>query len=141
MQQPAEHMTLSSEEGERLIAQVQQSNLPAAVAGRLEQIIRLCLWLVFALQETKITVSRLRRVLFGKAVEAPTPTPVDPFTSSPGADDETSAGVILHADAADADATAGAAPPQALQRPPQVQPRGGHRLGTGRLGADAYVGA
>ena len=60
-------MTLSSEEGERLIAHVHQSNLPAAVAGRLEQIIRTCLWLVFALQETKITVSRLRRLLFGKA--------------------------------------------------------------------------
>lgn len=141
MQRPAENMILSSEEGESLIAQVHRSNLPVAVASRLEQIIRLCLWLVFALQESKITVTRLRRVLFGKAFEASTPTPADSSTASPGADDATSASVILQADAADADATAGEAPPQASQRPPQVKPRGGHRAGTGRLGADAYVGA
>jgi transposase len=141
VKQPADNVTLSSEEVESLMAQVHQSNLPAAVAGRLEQIIRTCLWLVFALQETKITVSRLRRVLFGKALEAAAPAPVDSFTASPGADDETSACVILQADAADAEATAGEAPPQTSQRRPQVKPRGGHRAGTGCLDAEAYVGA
>ena len=77
MKQPTDNVTLSSEEGERLIASVHQSNVPAAIAERLEQIIRTCLWLVFALQETKITVSRLRRVLFGKAFEASAPAPQD----------------------------------------------------------------
>jgi hypothetical protein len=56
VKQPADNMTLSSEEGERLIASVHQSNLPAGVAERLEEIIRTCLWLVFALQESKITL-------------------------------------------------------------------------------------
>ncbi len=83
MKKPAGTITLSSEEGEVLIAQVHQSNVPTAVAGRVEQIIRMYFWVVFALQETKITVSRLRRVLFGKAVEAPTPAPVDPPTPTP----------------------------------------------------------
>lgn len=108
VQKPADDVTLSAEEGEVLIAHVHQSNLPAAVAGRLEQIIRTCFWLVFALQETKITLSRLRRLLFGKALNA---------------------------------ALSGEAPREDLQRPERGKPTGGYRPGTGRLGADAYVGA
>ena len=61
-------MTLSSDEVERLMTYVHQSNLPMAVAARLEEIARTCLWLVFALQETKITLKRLRRLLFGQPV-------------------------------------------------------------------------
>src|ERR671924_2309610 len=127
LQQPADPVTLSEEEGEGLIAQVHQSNLPAAVAGRLEQIIRTCFWLVFALQETQMTVKRLRRLLFGKALKA-LPIPED-------------AAVPSAADGVDADATAAEAPPDASPRPERVKPTGGHRPGTGRLGADAYVGA
>ena len=82
MKKPAEYLTLSSKEGETLIAQVHQSNLPAAVAERLEQIIRTCLWLVFALQETKITVKRLRSLLFGKSLK-PSPIPEESSESSP----------------------------------------------------------
>lgn len=57
MKTPTEHVTLSSEEGESLIVHVHHSNLPAAVAGRLEQIIRTFLWLVFALQETVVSLN------------------------------------------------------------------------------------
>ena len=66
MKKPAGTITLSSEEGEVLIAQVHQSNVPAAVAGRVEQIIRLYFWLVFALQEAKNTGG-------WSALEAPLP--------------------------------------------------------------------
>lgn len=135
MKQPTEHVTLSSEEGESLIAQVHQSNLPAAVAGRLEQIIRTCWWLVFALQETQITVGRLRRLLFGKALKASEPAPEAASASSPGGGDEPPA------DPPDAATTTSEAPPEESQRSPQGKPKGGHRPGTGRLGADAYVGA
>ena len=114
------------------MAHVHQRNLPAAVAGRLEQIIRMCLWLVFALQETQITVSRLRRVLFGKAFETSTPAPVDSFAASPPGSDETNAGVVLQADADDTDATSG-------QASPQAKPKGGHRPGTGRLGGEPLL--
>lgn len=141
MKQPTENVTLSSEEGESLIAQVHQSNLPAAVAGRLEQIIRTCLWLVFALQETKITVSRLRRLLFGKALKASEPAPEDASAPSPGGGDEPPADPVLPTDATDAATTASEAPPEDSQRPGRGKPKGGHRAGTGRLGADAYVGA
>ena len=135
MKKPAENVTLSSEEGERLIAQVHQSNLPAVVAGRLEEIIRTCLWLVFALQETQITVSRLRRLLFGKAVKASEPAPEAASARSRAGGDET------HGDAVDAATTSGAVPPAPSQSPERGKPKGGHRAGTGRLGANAYVGA
>ena len=45
------------------------------------------------------------------------------------------------ADADEADATANQAPPGESQRPEQAKPKGGHRPGTGRLGAAAYAGA
>ena len=135
MKQPAEHVTLSSEEVESLMAHVHQSNLPAAVAERLEQIIRTCLWLVFALQETKITVSRLRRVLFGKAFEASAPAPQDALAPSPAGGDETHAGAVVDAGADDTAATPGEAPPAGLaEATEQDKPKGGHRPGTGRLG-------
>jgi transposase len=121
-------MTLSSEEGERLIASVHQSNLPAGVAERLEEIIRTCLWLVFALQESKITLKRLRSVLFGKVVDAAVAPPQDPGAPCP-------AGAGL------APAPAGGVPPAPAQSVERDKPTGGHRPGTGRVGANAYVGA
>src|SRR6266851_10176502 len=69
MKKPAGTITLSSEEGEVLIAQVHQSNVPTAVAGRVEQIIRMYFWLVFALQEAKLSVKRLRTLLFGSSAQ------------------------------------------------------------------------
>ena len=140
MKKPAENATLSSEEGERLITHLHQSNLPAAVAERLEEIVRTCLWLVFALQETRITVKRLRSLLFGKHLK-PSPAPEDASAPSPAGGDEPPAHDVVQADAGDAAATAGAVPPEPSQSPEQVKPKGGHRTGTGRLGADAYVGA
>jgi hypothetical protein len=141
VKKPAEHVTLSSAEGESLIAHVHQSNLPAAIAGRLEQIIRTCLWLVFALQETKITVSRLRRLLFGKALKASGPAPEDASAPRPGGSDEPPADTVLPTDATDAATTARKALPEDAPRSQQGKPQGGHRAGTGRLGAEAYVGA
>jgi hypothetical protein len=140
VQKPTEHVTLSSEEGESLIAHVHQSNLPAAVAGRLEQIIRTFLWLVLALQATKLTVSRLRRLLFGKVL-TPAPPPEESSESSPEGGEEPHAGGVLDADADEGAATAGATPPEPSQSQAQGKAKGGHRPGTGRLGADAYEGA
>ncbi len=69
VKKPAGTITLSSEEGEVLIAQVHQSNVPAAVAGRVVQIIRMYFWVVFALQEAKLSVKRLRNLLFGSSAQ------------------------------------------------------------------------
>jgi transposase len=141
VKQPAAHVTLSSEEVESLMAHVHQSNLPAAVAGRLGQILRTCLWLVFALQETKLTVSRLRRVLFGKAFAASAPAPQEALAPSSAGGDETHAGAVVAAGADDTAATRGEAPPRPSPIPSPDKPKGGHRPGTGRHGAEAYGGA
>jgi len=141
VKQPAENVTLSREEVESLMTQVHQSNLPVAVARRLEEIARTCLWLVFALQETKITVRRLRRVLFGKAFAASTPAAQDASAPSSAGGDETRAGAVVDAGADETAATPGEASPRTSPRPAPDKPKGGHRPGTGRHGADAYVGA
>ncbi len=127
MKEPTRNVTLSSAEVERLMTYVHQSNLPAAVAARLEEIARTCLWLVFALQETKITLSRLRRLLFGKHLK-PSPAPEEASASSKVGADE----VVM---------TASQTTPGGTPTPERAKPKGGHRSGTGRLGADAYVGA
>jgi hypothetical protein len=49
VKKPAGTITLRSEEGEGLLAQGHQSHWPAAVAGQVEQIIRMYLGGVFAL--------------------------------------------------------------------------------------------
>src|SRR4030095_6735477 len=64
----------------------------------------------------------------------------DASAPSPGGG-ETHADAVRDADAGDGATTAGAALPQDAQRREQAQPKGGHRPGTGRLGADAYEGA
>lgn len=133
-------MPLSVEEGERLIAHGHQRNVPAVVAGRLEQLIRPCCWLVLALQDTKITVRRLRRLLFGKALPASAPAPADASAPSPGGGDETQAAAVLDAAAGEGATTAGEALPQDAQRRERAKPKGGHRPGPGRLGADVYEG-
>jgi hypothetical protein len=117
VKQSAENVTLSREEVESLMAQVHQSNLPAAVARRLEEIARTCLWLVFALQETKITVRRLRRVLFGKAFAAATPAAQDASAPMSAGGDETHAGAVVDAGAAETAPTPGEVPPRASPRP------------------------
>jgi hypothetical protein len=121
------------------MAYVRQSNLPEAVAARLEEIVRTCLWLVFALQESTITLKRLRRLLFGKALKPSSPSE-DTSTPTAGGSEEPRVDSVVDADAGAGGATAGDAP---LPSPstPQAKPKGGHPAGTGRLGADAYVGA
>jgi transposase len=121
------------------MAYVRQSNLPEAVAARLEEIVRTCLWLVFALQESTITLQRLRRLLFGKALK-PSPASADATAPTAGGSAEPRADSVVDADAGAGGATADDASPSS-QSTPQAKPKGGHRAGTGRLGADAYVGA
>jgi rubredoxin len=140
VKKPADPVTLSSEEGETLIARVHQNTLSPADASMVERVIRTYFWLVFALQETKITVKRLRSLLFGKSSQT-TPTPEESSASRQADGHQTSACGVLEADAGESAATAGEAPPGTSQSQERGKPKGGHRQGTGRLGADAYVGA
>jgi hypothetical protein len=138
MKKPPAHSTRRAEAGEALIARVHQSGLSAEDAGVVEQVIRLYGWVIFALQEAKRSRKRLRTLLCGKGAKAPKPRA--PEASSPasapvGAGE--GAGPVRSREAASGvEAAPGASGTEAL-----AKPTGGQRLGTGRLGAEAYAGA
>jgi len=73
MQKPPPSRTLSAEEGEALIARVHESGLSVEDSGMVEQVIRLDCWVIFALQEAKLSLKRLRTLLCGKGPKAPKP--------------------------------------------------------------------
>jgi len=137
-------VTLRSTEGEALIAQVRQSNLPPADAGMVEQIIRMYFWLVFALQEAKLSVKRLRTLVFGSSAQ---PNELPESEASATSSEPLSPGASGEAPTPVAEGTPGLAAAAREAGSGQSQgevaptPKGGHRTGTGRLGAAAYVGA
>jgi hypothetical protein len=137
---PVDNLTWRAEDGEALIARVHQSNLPPADAEKVEWVIRMYFYVVFALQEAKLSVKRLRALLFGKSA-APSPSPEDSAASRQAEGEGTHASALGEADAHGAGAPVHQTPLGASPRPEQVPPKGGHRAGTGRLGAAAYPGA
>ncbi len=144
MQKPADTVTLSADEGEALIARVHQSNLGADDARVVEWVIRLYFWIAWALQEAKLSVKRLRAVFFGsgrkaKAPPVPEASALSSERRAEGPDGGASAPV--EEDAASGVARGGDERAGGAQSEASPQPQGGHRPGTGRLGAEAYVGA
>jgi transposase len=130
VKKPVDNVTLSTEEGEALIARVHQSNLSADDAGVVERVIRMYFWVAFALQEAKLSAKRLRALLFGPGRQPKTlPAPEARATSSDSLGEGERGGKPALVDAA------------APGREAAPQPKGGHRAGTGCLGADTYVGA
>jgi hypothetical protein len=144
VKKPAGTITLSSEESEGLIAQVHQSNLPAAVAEKVEQIIRLYFGVVLALQEAKLSVKRLRNLLFGSRAQ-PKDRPASEVEATSSEAPKQAAGAeeaaTVEEVAPGLKTTGCEAGSGASENEAKPTPKGGHRAGTGRLGADAYVGA
>lgn len=126
MKQPDE-VRLNQEEGEALIERLERNALTSADRRVLVQLIRLYFWRLFALQEARFSLKRLRRVLFGdKRKKRQTGSGGD--SSEPGQGGGVSAtpgGGESHPGSASSGQ--GAA--------------GAHRPGHGRQGAEAYVGA
>jgi transposase len=135
---PVDTLTWSAEDGEALIARVHRRDLPRADAATVEGVIRMDFHVVLALQEAKLSVKRRRSLLLGTPA-VPAPVPEASRAPRQPEDDETSACAELAADA-ETDAPHHV-PPGAAQTPEQAKPKGGHRPGTGRLGAAAYAGA
>jgi transposase len=134
VKKPEGHLTLNAEDGEALIARVHRSNLPRADAERVEWVIRMYFYVVFALQEAKLSAQRLRSLLFGKRPEASS-------TAGQAESDGPHVSAMREADADGAGATGPQVPSGVSPRPERATPPGGHRPGTGCLGAAAYVGA
>src|SRR5262249_60673830 len=110
-----------------------------ADAATVEWVIRMYFHVVLALQEAKLSVKRLRSLLCGTPA-APAPVPAASRAPRQPDDAAASAWAIEEqppelAAEAETDAPAHHGPPVAAQTPEQSKPKGGHRPGTGRLGA------
>jgi transposase len=143
MKKPPPSISLRAEEGEALIVRVHQSGLSAEDAGVVEQVIRMYFWVVFCLQEAKLSLKRLQTLLFGKGPKTPKPATPDE-SSSPqtvGKGDGTSEVPPLDEAASGVEGAESEAGSGAFGAASPPKPPGGHRPGTGCLGADAYEGA
>lgn len=149
VKKPTANVTLNAEEGEALIARVHLSNLAPADAGMVERIVRMYFWVAFALQEAKLSVKRLRDVLFGpsrKPKERPAAEASASEALGEGADGGGVFGITGKVGRGDevapgTEASGCEGRQQTSEAEALPKPKGGHRPGTGRLGADVYVGA
>jgi transposase len=136
MQRPPDELHLSPDEGAALIERLEHNALSAEDRCVLVQVVRWLFWLFFVVQEAKLSLKRLRTLLFGRgALRAQSRVPEASSTASELGSEGAGAGEGRAREAASA-AAPGASDTAALSKPP-----GGHRLGTGRLGAEAYAGA
>jgi len=121
---------LSREEGEALIERLEGDALTAEDRRVLVQVLRWYFWLLFALQEAKFSLKRLRTMLFGSKPKKRKGGSPGETSAAGGSNGGTRAGPL---EAVGNATKAGADGPQ-----PSA---GGHRHGHGRQGAEAYVEA
>ena len=122
-----EDVRLSREEGEALIERIERNALSAEDRRLLVKILTFYFWLLFALREAKLSLKRLKALVFGKKPKKPNP-PASGGTAGGGS--------------ADARETAPHASPEeassaASPTPEKEPPPPGH----GRHGADVYRAA
>ncbi|MCP4034635.1 MAG: transposase, partial [Herbaspirillum sp.] len=72
---------------EQLIRKAQQGALDGAEQQQLVPLLKTVVWLQRTLLETRISLSKLRRILFGKKTEKRPPKPKDPEGGDDGGDD------------------------------------------------------
>jgi hypothetical protein len=122
MKQP-EDVQLSREEGEALIERIERKALSAEDRRILVKVLTFYFWLVFALREAKLSLKRLKALVFGEKPKKPKP-PSSDGTASGGSETQTRA-------SQGGQSPASASP--AAEKPP--------RPGQGRQGADGYRAA
>jgi transposase len=132
VKKPTENVTLNATEGEAMIARLSVYAPSRSDCEILIQVVQWYFWLVWTVQEAKLSLTKLRTLLFGRGPKPPTPS--DPEASSvsgpsPGNGEAPGASSSRDEDVG----------PSEESGPPT--PKGGHRPGTGRLGAAAYEGA
>ena len=76
MKQP-EDVQLSREEGEALIERLERNTLSADDRRLLVKVLTFYFWLLFALREAKLSLKRLKALVFGEKPKPPKPPPAD----------------------------------------------------------------
>ena len=120
MERP-EDVHLSRQDGEALIERLHRDALTAQDRRVLEQVLRWYFWLLFALQEARFSLKRLRALLFGAKPKQRQGPPADPSSPSSNGDGRAEGGGESHAQGDRTQAAAGT-----------------RRPGHGRWGAQAY---
>lgn len=147
---------IEASEVERLIARAEQGQLDAADQRRIAPLLRTLVWLQHTLLETRISLAKLKRLLFGKPTEKARRTPpADPATppdeghgAAPAGGDaaaprpppsgrDVPRATNTTAAAADAPAAASSVAGTGADSPSDKPPPPGH----GRLGVADYPGA
>jgi hypothetical protein len=75
---PEQPEPINVAEVEQLIALAEQSQLDAGAQQRIAPLLRTLVWLQHCLLETRISLSKLRGILFGKRTEKSPRRPKDP---------------------------------------------------------------
>jgi transposase len=119
-----EDVHLSREEGEALLARLEANTLTAEDRRVLGKVLTFYFWLVFALRETKLSLKRLKTLVFGEKPKKREPPSSGGSASSGGTNAPPSG--------------SRAAPSASESVPPQDKPR---PPGHGRQGADVYRAA
>ena len=86
MQQP-EDVQLSREEGEALIERIERNALSAEDRQLLVKLLTFYFWLLFAVREAKLSLKRLKALVFGEKPKKPKP-PSSGGTTGGGSPDE-----------------------------------------------------
>jgi hypothetical protein len=81
---PEQPEPIDAAEVERLIALAEQGQLDAGEQRRIAPLLRTLVWLQHGLLETRISLSKLRGILFGKRTEKSPRRPKDPPESDTG---------------------------------------------------------
>ena len=143
VQKPAKNVTLTAAEGEAMIARLAVYAPSRSDCEMLIQVVRWYFWLVWTVQEAKLSLKKLRTLLWGQGPQPP--RRCEPAASSVAASSRGDGEVAGDGSARDAEVgwptAAGATPASVAAAAETSTPRGGHRPGTGRLGADVYTGA
>jgi hypothetical protein len=123
MKQP-EDVQLSQEEGEALLARLEANTLTTEDRRVLGKVLTYYFWLLFALREAKLSLKRLKALVFGEKPKPPKPPASGGTPSDGGAGRSKSSSGTSH----EASASPLSSPPEKKPPPP----------GHGRYGADVY---
>ena len=133
-----EDLNFSTEQGDALIERLEQDACTPEDRRLLVQVLRLYFWLLFALQESKLSLKRLRLIIFGKPKKRHPPDSDSDGDSATSGGDEESEG---RGGESEEPADATPAEPSEIGETDGEASEGEKRPGHGRLGEASYSGA
>jgi hypothetical protein len=140
LKKPTSNVTLSTQEGEAMISRLSAYAPSRSDCEVLIEVLRWYFWLVWIVGEAKLSINKLRTMLFGRATKPIERSEVEADTvraPSPVGGDEAGATSSRDEEAGSSSRARGVE--VVIELAPKA--KGGHRPGTGCLGAAAYSGA